>query len=551
MRKILMLLCCCALWIPAVAGKTASVLPDNIYFRAMQDEMHRSLTELHTKGAPRLYYVAYKLIKDTLINWKASSGELLSVSSIPTTQITVLPVLGIGSDKNDQLGFEKRGYSYAPYGLTNVPNSYEGMRRTLWQVTDEVYREAVDSYVKKQSYKRQKSVADHLPDVTPAPQGTVFEELPAFPSPNAEKWKTVLKKLSAKGKGIAWLENFTVTFSLTQQDILYLNSLGGAHQIPFIRATVTWYAKLRNQEGYVQSFSRVANLSEYQKPDESLLTQQTDRFLEEMTQRYRAHKLQKPYLGPVLLRPDAAGRFVLEKFVWNVEYVKPLLSELYENDPRAAAFRSKTGLRVVSDVVDIVDDPLARSYAGNPLYYIPVDDEGVPAQKLLLTSQGHLQELPLSRRPVSAGHQSNGHARLTASTFPREMLTNVFVNAKHPLSSEELDRKFLDLCREWELEYCYEIERFDDYNLSQSPWAWRVYTKDGHKEPVFGLEIQSLSERSLRDIVAAGGETEVTYFELRYSRGRTVLTPSLLLQEVEMIPSDAKPDKPPFVTKPN
>lgn len=549
MRKFLTLLCLCALWVPAVAGKAASALPDNIYFRAMQDEMTRTLKKLRSKGSPNPYYLAYKLIKSTQISWRASLGESYASANLPDTQLGALVLLGVGSDKNDQFGFDNNRYYYQPMQAQNVADSYDGIRRTLWQLTDAEYLISSDSYAKKQAYKRQKNLPDNLPDVTPAPQGTDFEALSEFPSPNAEKWMSALKELSAKGKGIAWLENFALSFSLQQEDSFYLNSLGGAYQVPFTKATVMWYAQFRNQQGYIQRVSTNLTLPNFLIPDEEVLAQKTDLFLKEIFLRYQAYKAE-PYLGPILLRPAAAARFLKGNFVWQVQNVKPLLSDKYDNDASAGSFRNKKGLRVISNVVDMIEDPLARSYEGKPLVYVPIDDEGVPSQKLALTARGQLRELPLSRRPVNKGQISNGHARLSAYTYPRESLTNVFVQPKETLALEALEQKFVTLCREWDLAYCYEVDSFENQDGTLTNRAWRVYAQDGRKEPVFGLELQSLSERSLRDIVAAGGNTEVTY-EGDPLRRFTVITPSLLLQEAEGVPSDAKPDKPPFVTKPN
>ncbi len=115
-----------------------------------------------------------------------------------------------------------------------------------------------------------------------------------------------------------------------------------------------------------------------------------------------------------------------------------------------------------------------------------------------------------------------------------------------PLSEESLNDEFLAMCRDWEQEYCYEVESFQGADMSNR--AWRVYAKDGRRVPVYGLNI-NLSPRSLRDVAAAGGEERVSYWG-GDSLGYTVVTPSLLLEEAEILPSDAKPDREPFVPKP-
>lgn len=548
MRKFLTLLCLLGCLLPASAGKPASKLPDNIYFRAMQDEMKRTLKELRAKDAPNPYYAAYKLVRSSYLERIASFGELYPSELAPQTKVDALVMLGIGSDKIDQLGFESDRFYYEPRYIRQVPNSYEGIRRALWEITDTEYLVASDSYVKKQAYKRQKALPDTLADVTPAPQAAVFEEVKNFSFPDMKKWEKTVKKLSAKGKELPWMENFTASFNINREETYYLNSLGGAYQIPFTKASLQLSARFRNKDGYVQNADETILLADLNTPDEKALEERTDAFLGAVAQMYNARKAEA-YLGPVLFRPTAAAQFIQQQFVWNVENVKPLLSNRYENDESSGLFREKKGMRVLSNVVDVVDKPLLREYQGKPLVFMPVDDEGVPAQELQLTSLGRLRVLPQTRRPLGEKHQSNGHARMDFYTYPRESLTNTFVEPKTPLSEKELEEEFLAVCRDWELEYCYQIDAYDDAHGNLVNRAWRVYAKDGRKVPAFGLDLRNVYSHSLRDIVAAGDNQEVTYFHRPYGYS-TVVAPSLLLEEVEILPFDVKPDKPPFISKP-
>lgn len=548
MRKFLTLFCLLGVLVPAAAGKPSPKLPDNIYFRAMQDEMKRTLQELRAKDSPNPYYVAYKLMRTVYWEKDASFGELYPSSEAPQTRLDALVLLGIGSDKSDQLGFASDHFYYEPQFIKSVPNSYEGIRRALWERTNAEYLAASDAYVQKQAYKRQKALPDTLPDVTPAPQAAVFEDAEEFSLPDMKKWEETIKKLSAKGKDLSWIENFTVSFKIEREETYYLNSLGGAYQIPFTKTDLKLKARFRNQDGYLQEAEDTIQLAGFDAPDEKALEEKTDAFLVDAAQMYNAYKAEA-YLGPVLFRPAAAAQFVQQQFVWNVENVKPLLSNRYENDESSGLFRDKKGMRVISNVVDVIDKPLLREYQGKPLVFMPVDDEGVPSQNLQLTSQGRLRVLPQTRRPLGENHQSNGHARMNFYTYPRESLTNTFVEPKMPLSEKELEEEFLAVCQDWELEYCYQIDVYENINDSLVNRAWRVYAQDGRKVPAFGLDLRNLYSRSLRDIIAAGDDKEVIYFQRAYGPS-TIVSPSLLLEEIEILPSDVKPDKPPFIDKP-
>lgn len=546
MRKFLILLLCFAAFLPAGYGASAPkpALPDNIYFRAMQDEMNRTLKKLRSKNAPAPYYAAYKLSRRFEFSLAASLGELFVEKPEPAETLSATVILGVGSDKNDQLGFENNSFYYEPYSQDRVGLSYDAIRHTLWRLTDAEYIMSLDSYVKKQAYKRKKQLPSSLPDVTPAPQAAVFEDKGVFAEPDEAEWGRILKRLSAQGKAVSQLENFEVSLKISAREDYYLNSLGGAYQIPFTRAKVTFFAQLRNKDGYEQFFRETVPVPDYSAPDEKELAEKTDAFLTEMAERYNAYKAET-YLGPVLFRPRAAAAFITDNFALAVENVKPLLSDQYEQDETAGWFREKKGMRVLSNVLDVSDKPLLREYKGLPLVYMPVDDEGVPAQNLQLTSLGRLRVFPLSRRPLGEGHQSNGHARLSENFYPRERLTNIFVEAKTPLSEETLNEEFLEMCRDWDLEYCYEVESFGSSNKTNR--AWRVYAEDGRRVPAYGLDFHNLLSRSLRDIAAAGGEEGVFYGA---QDATTVITPSLVLEEAEILPQDAKPDQAPFVPKP-
>lgn len=532
----------------AGAAKAALKLPDNVYFRAMQDEMKRSLKGLRAKGSPSLYYVAYKLVYSSFFVRQASFGELYPFDKMPDSRLDAFVVAGVGSDKNDQLGFENNRFYYAPQHALGVPVSYDGIRRMLWLATDAEYLVSSDSFVKKQAYKRQKALRDDLPDRVAAQQAAVFEDMGGFSFPDAKKWEDIIKHLSARGKKYSWLDNFTASVEIERNETYYLNSSGGAYQIPFSSGVVKLTARLRNKDGYRQAVDEKIVLADFHQPDEKMLLQKTDAFLGRLAEMYNASKTEA-YLGPVLLRPQAAAHFIMNNFGLQAENAKPLLSAEYEQDQSAGGLRDKKGMRVISNVVDVFDKPHLREYNGKPMVFMPVDDEGVASRELQLTSLGRLRELPLTRRPLKEGHESNGHARMSAYSYPRETLTNLLVEAKTPLSQDALDGEFLAVCQDWGLEYCYEVDAIDDGTGAVVNRAWRVYAQDGRKEPVFAMDLLGLTTRSLRDIIAAGADPEVFYM----GGGdflRTVVTPSLLLEEAEILQSDVKPDKPTFIPRP-
>lgn len=550
MKKFVFLFVC--LWGGFCTAAAADV-PDNMYFRAMQDEMKRSLSQLRVKGSPKPYYLAYRLRYMSTACSAASLGKLTENDTHPYWSLMAGAVLSAGTSKSDSMGFVNRmSVPYSPEKAYDVPNSYWGIRRAFWELTDRGYVNALDRFEKKQAYKRQKNISQSTPDFASAPQGSFAEEIPPFPAVPHEQMARLVEKLSAQGKDVPYLEDFSVQLCLLQRDLYYLNSNGGFYQYAMPGSFVTIDASLRNREGYKEKISRKIYLPADHSWQENTLMDAARQVLADAEGVYTAQK-PEPYLGPVLLMPAAAADFLNELLVANLRNIEPLLSSSSENDATAGSFRNKQGMRIMSNVVEVYDKPSLRTYKGLPLAgFMPVDDEGVKAQDLTLVSEGRLQQLPLSRRSAEKGGQSNGHARMSSYTLPREALSNVWIKPIKPLSETEMEQKLLQRCRELDLEYCYILHDFpasSDSNLSIN-MAERIYTKDGHKEPVFGFQISDRTTRSLRDILAAGSDSEVYHSSDAEARNYSVITPSLLVDEVEMMPDDKKPDQKPFINKP-
>ena len=241
-------------------------------------------------------------------------------------------------------------------------------------------------------------------------------------------------------------------------------------------------------------------------------------------------------MGPVLYKPQAAANLLYETFLENLEKTVPFLVEDKDEEQRASPWRKNLGQRVLSRGITIYDRPQAAKFEGIELNNFGVDFEGVPTQELVLVSNGRLQQLPLGQRPLDKKHVSNGHAFCAEQAAPREGLVNVFVEAEHPLTDAQMEEALRARCAEMELEYCYIQHAPGDFE--------RVYTKDGRKERVVGMEQVNVSARSLRDIAAAGGRQELWVGQ------PNVVTPSLLVNEVELVPQDRKPGRKPFVAKP-
>ena len=155
-----------------------------------------------------------------------------------------------------------------------------------------------------------------------------------------------------------------------------------------------------------------------------------------------------------------------------------------------------------------------------------LDDEGVPGRRVSLIDNGVLMNFVLGRKPVRDFPSSNGHGRARIpSNSPGPSLSNLIVRSSQAVSVEELKKKFLDICRQRDLPYCYRVETFGPKLVPRL--LYKVWSKDGHEELVRGAVLGDLDLRSLRsDLVAAGDDVYVDNMLLNVPH--SIVAPSVL-----------------------
>lgn len=526
-------------------------LPDNMYFRAMHDEMQRTLQQLRLKDHPNPYYVAYWIYHYRRLVVEADLGTLAPALYDPNDDgaIVVEAFVSVGSDKQDGLGFIAEeadpwtSGKIIPFQRAVVPG-YEGLRQALWKQTDKAYVEAVDLYKKKQAYKKKKNIHDTLPDVVAAPAAQYAEPIVPFEFPDIDRLKQDVERISALGKTRPFLEKFQVSANLTQQNNYFLNSRGAfLQQVQYWRV-LDIEASYRQADGKKANVSTRLFLTDSSAEQLAKAYQAAEQFLARIDQAYTAQNGQA-YIGPVLLKPRAAGAFVQQAVLRDLQHSKPFLLAYAQDDINAGKLHKKRSLRVSTDLLTIYDRPLQRTFEGVPLAFTPVDAEGVAAQNLTLIENGYVKEVPLTQRPLGKNHRSNGHANLPNLFGPVEELTNVFVEPTLSLTDEQMEEKLRQRCRELGLEYGYILY---DADPSGDLGIERIYTQDGRKEGVLNLKWDGnfFTQRDLRSVRAVGGKMEL----VENTGANTLVAPSILLEEVELVPQEHQSHRKPFLPRP-
>ncbi len=523
----------------------AAVLPDNVYFRAMADEMQRSKKELRLPGEVKPFYVAYRINVTQRQVFEGELGALVSQTDENQKENTPRVLVGVylyaGNAKENSSGLEEENMSFNQWRSLG---SYESLRYSLWYLTDLEYVRAAKRAEKKIAIKRNKHLSAHEPEFSRAPQAQFIDELTDFqPHPRAD-YNALVQELSAQGKSYPYLEFYKVIIEFGQKQSFFLDSEGNFSQVQTPQNTVTFSAKFRNRDGLLEDIIDFYVLPAEQAAQEHFIRQKAEKFLQ-YTQRMHNAKKGDFYTGPVLLVQDGMAQFLERLLVNNLRNTKPLLMESNLEDASVGELVKKVGRRVMSTGLEVSDQPQLRQYKGIPLSgFRPIDAEGVKAQHLQVVENGKLKEIPTLRSLLPGQKRSNGHAHTAGGRYPRAMLSNIFVSARAPLTQAQLEEKLMALCRAQELEYCYIIHSWQGrggLNVAE-----RIYTADGRREWVYGLVAEQENDtRALRDIVAAGDTLEVFS-----APDFALVAPSLLIDEVDLKPIERDPDRPHLVPMP-
>ena len=134
--------------------------------QAMRDEMARSKSRLelkipNTDQPVRPFYVEYRLLDLDVREIVTEFGTLLS--SIHTRNRFMNVAARVGSYKLDSSNFVSddafRGF-IGPTGSVGIDRDYDSLRQDLWIATDQAFKQAVETYSRKQAYLS--SLAPHL-----------------------------------------------------------------------------------------------------------------------------------------------------------------------------------------------------------------------------------------------------------------------------------------------------------------------------------------------------------------------------------------------------
>jgi predicted Zn-dependent protease len=569
--------------------------------QAMKDEMARAKSRLElqiTKGDKpvRPYFIEYRLLDMDIREVVGEFGALLNTNH---TRNRIMQVNArVGDYKLDSSNFVGedafRGF-IGSNGTVGIDRDYDSLRQDLWIATDQAFKEAAETYSRKQAYLSSLARQSDIDDFARVETIQHVEPL-ATSDWSSRNWEQEARDTSAALRAFPLIYESRVTYYLVYTTEYLLTSEGTQ-----VRANRSFAAIEAGMNALAKDGMQVAHYySAYApRPADLPSVDEVKRGLNVAGSELMAMRAAAPapdYTGPVLFESRAAAALVAEVLGPSLSGARPPLAfqpvvdQLMSSLGARSDWSGKVDSRVLPASVSLIDDPGAKDYKGTLLVGgYAIDQEGVPGQKVTIVDTGKLKDLLMSRRPGPDFSKSNGHARSSLLADPKPTMSNLFFSSTETVSKDDLKKKFVDECRSEKLDFCIVVREMDNPALSlmhQEDFTgllasfggnaatdrlplvvYKLYPADGREELVRGARITGFSPRSLRNIAGIGDDDFVYNYMQSQLNGiagtalgafgsaqsglpAAVVAPSLLFEEVEIRGARGEPKRLPILPEP-
>jgi TldD protein len=569
--------------------------------QAMRDEMARAKSRLELQIPPsnqpvRPYYIEYRLLDLDIREVSAQFGALVSSAHNRSRVMNV--EARVGDYKLDSSNFISeegfRGF-IGPQGTVGIDRDYDSLRQDLWIATDQAFKEAVETYSRKQAYLSSLASPSKIDDFSRVKVIQHVEPL-ANSDWSGRNWEQEARDASSALRAFPQIYESRVTYYLVYLTEYFLTSEGTA-----VRANRSYAAIEAGMNTLADDGMQVNHLYTTYAPRPADLPS-ADSVRKDLNvagselMGMRAAQPASDYTGPVLFESRAAAALLAQVLGPSLNGARPpvafqpVVEQLMSSLGGRSEWSGKVDSRVLPASVTLIDDPSAKDFKGKLLIGgYAVDEEGVPAEKITVVQDGKLKGLLMSRRPGSDFTDSNGHGRAAFLADAKPSMSNLLFSSSETLSKEALKKKFLEACRAEKLDYCIIVRQMDNPSISlmhQDDFTellasfggnaatdrlplvvYRIYPDNGREELVRGARITGFSPRMLRNIAGIGNDDFVFNYMQNQTAGvsgtalgafgnaqnglpSAVVAPSLLFEEVEVRGARGEPKRLPLIPEP-
>ena len=518
---------------PAMAAAHAAVKGDGL-LEALLTELDRSKAQLKMDQVQPPYFIEYRVNDVDDFSAEAAFGALRE--SQHGHYRVLRAVVRIGDYKQDS--FYARGEGEST--ILPLDNDPIALRHQIWLATDDAYKAAGQALAEKQAeLKRFTTDANPVDDFAKSQPLLAVEPIVSLKLDEAS-WKKTLEDVTNLYRQYPDVQSVTASARFTAVNEYLVNTEGTVTRCGKTTYSVQLSSSAQADDGMRLGRSPafvVARMEEL--PSRDALMTDSKNMLDTIVALRQAPIVEEEYRGPVLFSADAADDIVASLIGQNVVGRKPALGR---PNRTTGAFATSYKARVLPNFLSVVDDPTLKDFQGKSLVgsYM-FDSEGVKAQPVSTIENGTLTNYLIGRQPLRDFPASNGHGRAAAGMAAGPNLGVLLLKSTEAQSPGDLKKKVIDMVKEQGKPYGYRVETL--WQPGNTPrLLYRVYASDGHEELVRGAVFNELDTRALRTaVIGAGNDPLVS--NRPGGVPTTVISPSLLFDELEVKRADTSKDK--------
>ncbi|CAM6006235.1 unnamed protein product [Sphagnum balticum] len=546
--------------------------------------MKRSTDRLQLDPYQKPYFISYGVRENDHVSVSASFGAVNSASHDRHRYLRV--DVREGDYKLDSSNASGRsGLSFLMDEMgghgneITVDNNYDSIRHEVWLKTDTAYKKAIEDLASKKAFLQEHEVKD-LPDSMSKESPVVQIDKPGVLDTDLENRKAYSRRLSQVFKDFPKIQKSLVSLEESTWTRWFVNSEGFANRIskPYVALTVL--AQARTEDGTsITDLEFIPAETFAGLPPEAEVEKRLRNFAERLV-KLAAAKPVEQYRGPMLFEQQAAADFFTDILQPNLGISQEPLNKRSQFIPtQKNPLADRLNTRILPAFISVVDDPLTKQFGGKTITSCyAVDTDGVRAEKITLVDKGILKTFASSRVPTHEISHSNGHA-----AGHKGAADNLYIISDIKSTPKQLREKLIELGKEEGLKEVLIVKRLSnplaaaldpesiltramslfaglagEAKLSPPVEIYKVSVADGKEEIVRGAPFGNITMRILRDIDSVGDDTKAytqcgatKVFALSSNlENSTIITPSILVREVELQESPKESPHPPYSKNP-
>jgi hypothetical protein len=566
---------------------------NDVVMKALVDELQRSMTlQLESLKSP--YFVEYAVTDRSSHRFDATCGAIVTSDGGRSRRLATSVRVGYydldntnfaGGGGSGAFGGRRGGPGGAGGmfgGMASLPieDNYDAIRQAAWLSTDGAYKNAVETFARKQAYMEGQQQDEPRPNDFARAEPTVSIDSKVDLAVDIPTWDQRLRAVSARFLAHSHVLDSQVTLTASADNQYLVNSEGSRVRKgeTSLVLTISAQAQAADGDALAEIITRYAH-APADLPSESELIALVDKMAGRLNGRLAAPHLDH-YLGPVLFEDLAAPQFFEAMLAPGITGRAEPVGGGRRRFAGVESLDRYIGKRILPTTFQVFDDPSIDRVGGAFLAgHYRIDDEGVPAQRVNVVVDGRLENMLMSRIPTSKFDTSNGHGRSAGFGRAQASIGCLFVQSNDAVPIDQLRQSLIQTIRDQELEFGLRITAVSSGSAIRpggglggrrggfgggggagpgsagaavpDPIAiFRVYP-DGHEELVRGCEFGSIEVAVLKDILAAGQDAVV--YNTRSAGGvpASIIAPPVLFEEMELFEVEDEPQRLPIVPPPH